>query len=139
RFELEQALLKGELIVADLPTAWSDKMKEFLGIVPPTDTQGCLQDIHWTRPGFGYFPTYALGNLYAAQFYETAVTQNPLIAQEMAAGQTSALVCWLGENIHQYGRKFTPAELIQRTTGKPLSHKPFMRYVTKKFSDIYNL
>ncbi|MCP4421761.1 MAG: carboxypeptidase M32 [Chloroflexi bacterium] len=139
RFELEQAMLNGELAVADLPTAWRDKMIELLGIAPDTDSEGCLQDIHWTGIGFGYFPTYALGNLYAAQFYETAVTQNPTIAQEMAVGKTNELVSWLGENIHQYGRKFTPSELVQRVTGNPLTHKPFMRYITQKFSGIYNL
>jgi carboxypeptidase Taq len=139
RFELEQALLNGDLAVADLPTAWNDKMQALLGVVPPTDSEGCLQDVHWTRPGFGYFPTYALGNLYAAQFYETAVAQNPTIAEEMAQGKTTELVSWLGENIHQHGRKFTPAELVQQATGSPLTHKPFMRYVTQKFSEIYEL
>ena len=139
RFELEQAMLNGDLSPADLPAAWNDKMQELLGVVPPTDTQGCLQDVHWSRPMFGYFPTYALGNLYAAQLYETAVSQNPTIIEEMAQGKTNALVTWLGENIHQYGKKFTPAELIQKATGKPLTHEPFMRYVTEKFSKIYEL
>ncbi|MBE2202420.1 MAG: carboxypeptidase M32 [Anaerolinea sp.] len=139
RFELEQALLNGDLAVKDLPTAWNDKMQELLGVTPPNDAQGCLQDVHWSRPGFGYFPTYALGNLYAAQFYETAVAQNPTIATAMAQGQTTALVAWLRENIHQHGRKFTPGELVQRVTGQPLSHHAFVRYVTAKFSDIYRL
>ena len=139
RFELEQAMLNGELAIADLPTAWNDKMQELLGVVPPTDTEGCLQDVHWTRPGFGYFPTYALGNLYAAQFYETAVAQNPTIAEEMAQGKTDALLTWLRENIHQYGRKFTPAELVQKATGESLTYEPFIRYVTQKFSEIYEL
>ncbi|MCA9921233.1 MAG: carboxypeptidase M32 [Anaerolineales bacterium] len=139
RFELEQALLNGDLAVADLPAAWNDKMNEMLGVVPPTDTLGCLQDVHWTRPGFGYFPTYALGNLYAAQFYEAATTQNPTIADEMAQGQTDALVNWLRENIHQHGRKFSAAEIVQRATGKPLSHEAFMRYVTAKYTDLYDL
>ncbi len=139
RFELEQALLMGDLTVADLPTAWNDKMNEMLGVVPPTDTEGCLQDVHWTRPGFGYFPTYALGNLYAAQFYEAATEQNPVIVNEMVEGKTDTLMVWLGENIHQHGRKFTAAELAQRATGKPLSHEAFMRYATAKFTDLYEL
>ena len=139
RFELEQAMLNGDLPPADLPEAWNEKMKALLGIVPPTDTLGCLQDVHWTRPGFGYFPTYALGNLYAAQFYETAVSQNPSIEEEMAQGKTEALLAWLRENIHQHGRKFTPGELVQRVTGQPLGHEAFMRYVSKKFSEIYQL
>jgi carboxypeptidase Taq len=139
RFELEQAMLNGDLAVADLPTAWNDKMEELLGIVPPTDSQGCLQDVHWSRPGFGYFPTYALGNLYAAQFYEAAVSQEPNIADDMAEGKTEALLSWLRQNIHQHGRKFTPRELVQRVTHKPLQHEAFMRYATEKFSHIYDL
>jgi carboxypeptidase Taq len=139
RFELEQALLEGDLVVADLPTAWNDKMNELLGVVPPTDTLGCLQDVHWTRPGFGYFPTYALGNLYATQMYETAVSQNPQIGADMADGDPASLVGWLGEEVHQHGRKYTPGELILRATGKPLSHEPFVRYITQKFSALYGI
>lgn len=138
RFELEQEMLNGDLSAAELPAAWNGKMESLLGITPPTDTLGCLQDVHWTRPGFGYFPTYALGNLYAAQFYETAVSQNPLIAEEMAQGETTALVQWLRDNIHVHGRKFTPGELVQMATGKPLSHGAFLRYAQNKFSKIYN-
>jgi carboxypeptidase Taq len=139
RFELEQALMTGDLVVRDLPTAWNDKMDELLGIVPPTNREGCLQDVHWTRPMFGYFPTYSLGNLYSAQFFETAVAQVPAISDELAEGKTDALLAWLRENIHQHGRKFTPRELVQRVTGQTLSHEPFMRYVTGKLSDIYGL
>lgn len=139
RFELEQAMLNGDLAVADLPTAWNDKMKELLGVVPPDDRQGCLQDIHWSRPGFGYFPTYALGNLYAAQLWETAVSQSPAILDELNQGQTTTLLGWLRENVHQHGRKFPPSELIQRATGQPLSHAAFIRYTTAKFSEIYQL
>jgi len=139
RFELEQALMTGDLMVRDLPAAWNDKMDELLGIVPPTDAEGCLQDVHWTRPTFGYFPTYALGNLYSAQFYETAVAQMPEIIGEMEEGKTVALLAWLRENIHQHGRKYTPRELVQRVTGQSLCHEPFIRYVTAKFSDIYDL
>jgi carboxypeptidase Taq len=139
RFELEQAMLNGDLVAADVPAAWNDKMLELLGVIPPTDTEGCLQDVHWTRPMLGYFPTYALGNLYAAQFYETAVAQNPIISDEMAQGKTDALLAWLGENIHRHGKKYTPRELVQRVTGQPLSHEAFIRYATAKYSDIYEL
>lgn len=139
RFELEQAMLNGDLKAADLPTAWNDKMLASLGIVPPTDTQGCLQDVHWTRPMLGYFPTYALGNLYASQFYETAVSQHPNIIDELNQGKTETLVEWLRENIHQHGKKYTPQELVQRVTGKPLSQDAFIRYVTQKFGGIYQL
>lgn len=139
RFELEQALLNGDLAPADLPAAWNEKMQQLLGVTPPSDTEGCLQDIHWTRPSFGYFPTYALGNLYAAQLYEAALSQNPAIGEEMALGDPASLVSWLRENVHQHGRKFTPAELIVRATGRPLSHQPFMRYVKAKFGALYEL
>lgn len=139
RFELEQALLNGDLPVAELSTAWNDKMAELLGIVPPTDRQGVLQDVHWSGTSFGYFPTYALGNLYAAQFYEAAQAQDQAITTGMAKGDPAELVGWLRENIHQHGRKFTPAEIVQRATGKPLSERPFMRYLTAKFSNIYGL
>lgn len=139
RFELEQAMLNGDVTAAELPTAWNDKMQELLGIAPETDAEGCLQDVHWTRPGFGYFPTYALGNLYAAQLYQTATEQQPDIPEQISQGDTSGIVDWLRENVHQHGRKFPPAELIQRATGKPLSHEPFVAYVTDKFSQIYSL
>jgi len=139
RFELEQALMNGELEAVDVPAAWNHKMVELLGVMPPTDSEGCLQDVHWSRPMFGYFPTYALGNLYAAQFYETAVAQEPVIAEEMAAGKTDALLDWLRVNIHQHGKKFTPRELVQRVTGRPLGYEAFVRYATTKFSAIYEL
>jgi len=139
RFELEQALMNGDLAAKDVPAAWNAKMEELLGVVPPTDSDGCLQDVHWSRPMFGYFPTYALGNLYAAQFFETAVEQLPVIEDELTLGKTDTLLSWLRENIHRYGRKFTPRELVQRVSGKALDHKPFMRYMTAKYSDIYEL
>ena len=139
RFELEQALIKGDLPVAELPTAWNDKMKSLLGIVPPTDREGVLPDVHWSRPSFGYFPTYALGNLYAAQFFDAASEEVPAIEAEMEAGKTDALLAWLREQIHQHGRKFTPDEIVQRATGRPLDHEAFIRYVTAKFSDVYDL
>ncbi len=139
RFELEQAMLNGDIAAKDLPAAWNEKIESLLGIVPPTDTVGCLQDVHWSKVYFGYFPTYALGNLYAAQLFETAVAQTPAITDELNQGQTTSLVAWMRQNIHQHGKKYTPRELIQRATGQPLSHEPFMRYVTQKFSDIYGL
>ena len=139
RFELEQALIKGELAVAELPTAWNDKMESLLGITPPTDREGVLQDIHWSWPSFGYFPTYALGNLYAAQFFEAAQEQAPAIKAEMKAGKTDALLAWLRREIHQHGRKFKPDEIVERATGRPLDHGAFVRYVTEKFADVYDL
>ena len=114
-------------------------MQALLGVVPLTDREGCLQDIHWTWPSFGYFPTYALGNFYAAQLYQAALVQNPTLAQEIAAGDFSGLLDWMHRQIHQHGRKLAPADLIQPATGRPLSHEAFVRYVTEKFSEIYQL
>jgi carboxypeptidase Taq len=139
RFELEQAMLNGSLKAAELPTAWNDKMLELVGIVPPNDSDGCLQDIHWTTPSFGYFPTYALGNLYAAQFFEAALEQNPGMRNEFEDGRVEGLINWLGENIHQHGSKYTPNELVLRATGKPLGHEAFSRYIWNKFSALYGL
>ncbi|MCB8952198.1 MAG: carboxypeptidase M32 [Ardenticatenales bacterium] len=139
RFELEQALINGDLAAADVPAAWNDKMQELLGITPPTNREGCLQDIHWSRPSFGYFPTYALGNLYAAQLFAAAQEQNPAIRADVEQGDPISLLQWLRDNVHRHGRKFTPSELVQQATGQPLSHEPFVRYITAKFSDIYEL
>jgi carboxypeptidase Taq len=139
RFEIEQDLLSGRLPVGDVPEAWNQKMRNFLGIVPRTNRNGCLQDIHWAMVGFGYFPTYTLGNFYAAQFFETALQDNPTIAKELESGDISSLLTWLQENIQQHGRKLTPAEVVNRVTQKPLSHESFVRYATEKYSEIYNL
>lgn len=139
RFELEQAMLNGDLAAADLPTAWNDKMQSLLGIVPPSDTLGCLQDVHWTRPGFGYFPTYALGNLYGTQFVEAMRAQNPSIQADLENGEITQFVQWMRDNIHVHGSRFTPREIVLKATGKPLGHQPFVNYVTKKFSAIYAL
>jgi carboxypeptidase Taq len=114
-------------------------MQQLLGVAPPTDREGCLQDIHWSYPNFGYFPTYALGNLYAAQFYQAALSQEPRLGEELAQGQTDRLLQWLRHNIHRHGRKFLPGELVQQITGRPLGHQPFVDYVTEKFGDIYEL
>lgn len=139
RFELEQAMLSGELAAKDLPAAWNAKMEELLGIVPPNDSQGCLQDVHWSRPMFGYFPTYALGNLYGAQFYEAIQEQSPAAIEDLNVGKPEQYVEWLRENIHIYGSKLSPTEIVMNATGKPLSHEPFVRYVTNKFTEIYEL
>ncbi|MCG8569783.1 MAG: carboxypeptidase M32 [Spirochaetes bacterium] len=138
RFELEQEMLSGKLAARDLPAAWNEKMQNLLGITPPTDTEGCLQDVHWTRPGFGYFPTYALGNLYAAQFYEAAISQHPNITTDLESGNTTSLVAWLKENIHQHGRKFTPVEIAEKATGQKLSHEAFIKYIKTKYGKLYN-
>ncbi|NOY43131.1 MAG: carboxypeptidase M32 [Planctomycetes bacterium] len=139
RFELEKALIEDDLQVADLPGAWNEKYKHYLGITPPNDTDGVLQDVHWSAGLFGYFPTYALGNLYAAQFFVQAQKDLGDLDASFAKGQFSPLREWLRTNIHQHGRRYTPAELVQRITNAPLSHEPLMNHLTKKYGELYNL
>lgn len=139
RFEIERDIISGRLEVRDVPAAWNAKMKELLGITPPDDAQGCLQDIHWSAGMFGYFPTYALGNLYGAQFFEAAQRAIPNLRDELRRGQYTPLLAWLRENIHQHGMHYQPVELVRRVTGEPLSVEPFLRYVRAKFGPIYGL
>lgn len=139
RFELEQALLRGDLAVADLPAAWNERMVALLGIAPPSDREGVLQDVHWTRPSFGYFPTYALGNLIAAQLFQAAVAADPAVASDLAAGSPAALWSWLGEHVHRHGKVYRPADLVVRATGRPLGVESFVRYARAKFGDVYDL
>ena len=139
RFELEQAMVNGEVTAAQVPEAWNAKMKSLLGIFPPSDNLGCLQDMHWTGTSFGYFPTYALGNFYSVQLLEAALVQNQSIEADLAQGKTGELKKWLGENIHQHGKKFDPPELVTMATGRPLDHEPFVRYAKQKFGELYNL
>ncbi len=139
RFELEQAMINGELKADDVPEAWNSKMEEMLGIIPPTDNEGCLQDIHWTRPSYGYFPTYALGNFYSVQLLDAAKEQDPAIEAGLAKGDTAPLKAWLGKNIHEHGKKYDPPELVTMATGRPLDHKPFVRYAKAKFGELYEL
>ncbi len=139
RFELEQDMLNGKLDAKNLPEAWNEKMFKYLGLKVDKDKDGCLQDVHWSRPGFGYFPTYTLGNLYAAQFMEAATAQKREINEDLKKGENNSLLNWLRVNIHCHGKKFTPKELILKVTGKPLTHEPFMKYVRKKYSLIYDI
>ena len=139
RFELERALISGALAVADVPAAWNEKMTEFLGIAPPNDAEGCLQDIHWSMGAFGYFPTYALGNLYAAQFYAQAQKDLPDLGARIAVNDHKPLLSWLRERIHVHGQRYRADELVERVTGSPLSIEPFIAHVTGKYSEIYGI
>lgn len=139
RFELECDLLTGMLKVADLPEAWNAKMREYLGITPPDNAYGVLQDVHWSAGLIGYFPTYTLGNLISAQLWQALRAANPNLDLQLAQGECSAVLSWLRENIHRYGQKYLPTELIQRATGAPLSSGPYLEYLTAKFGDIYRL
>jgi carboxypeptidase Taq len=139
RFELEQALLDDELRVADLPDAWRAKYREYLGVESPTDADGVLQDVHWSAGLVGYFPTYALGNLYASQLFEQARQDLGDLAAMFRRGEFLPLRDWLRQQVHQHGRRYTAAELIERVTGKPLSHDALMRHLRGKFGPLYGL
>jgi carboxypeptidase Taq len=140
RFELEQELLTGRLKVADLPAAWNAKMEEYLGLTPPDDSQGVLQDIHWSGGMMGYFPTYTLGNVLSIQFYNQTLRDLPDLPQQFEQGEFGALLGWFRENIHRHGRKYTANELIQRVTGADsIQAGPYLQYIKQKFSEIYDL
>jgi carboxypeptidase Taq len=137
RFELESDLLSGRLAVRDLPSAWKAKMKELLGLEPPDDRSGCLQDVHWSAGLFGYFPSYALGNLYAAQFWDAVRKAMPDIAERIGSGDLASLLGWLRANVHAPGAALLPGELVVRATGASLDPSHFVRYLNEKYSRIY--
>ena len=139
RFELEQELVTGQLKVSELPEAWNAKMKAYLGVTPPDDAQGVMQDVHWSGGLFGYFPDYLLGSMLSVQLYEAAEAAIPDLASQIETGRLGALLGWLRENVHQHGRKFTMSELTQRVLGANLSPKPYLRYLRNRYGEIYGL
>jgi len=139
RFEIEEALLSKALEVKDLPAFWNQKMKEYLNITPANDAQGVLQDIHWSGGMVGYFPTYMLGNLYAAQLYEAAKKDIPTLDQEFEKGNFRVLLNWLREKVHRFGLVEEAPKLIQRVTGQAPSSRPWLTYIRDKFGQIYNV
>ncbi len=139
RFELERAMLVGDLAVKDLPDAWNAKVQEYLGIEVQNDSEGCLQDVHWSFGLMGYFPTYCLGNLYASQFWEALQKDLPNLSDSIAAGEFGGLRGWLQENIHAHGRRYSAAELCQRATGQALSADPMMRHLEETLRPIYGV
>lgn len=137
RFELERMLLGGELSVADLPEAWREQSQDLLGIVPNNEANGVLQDIHWSMGLIGYFPTYALGNVYGLQFVSAMRSDLPQMDDQLRRGELGPIKEWLDAHIHGPGRSETPAEICQRVTGGSLSAAPFFEYVTRKYTDLY--
>lgn len=133
RYRLERALIEGDLGLAELPGAWNDAMQELLGIRPPDDRLGCLQDIHWFDGAWGYFPTYTLGALAAAQLFEAARSQDPAIETAIEAGDFNPLFGWLGPNVHAQGSRFTADELMTRATGRPLDTAAFRRHLERRY------
>ncbi len=139
RFEIELELIEGRLSVEELPARWNRAMEDYLGIVPPDDAHGVLQDVHWSGGMFGYFPSYMLGNLYAAQLMEAAQRAIPDLWEKIEAGDTGALLSWLREEVHARGRIYEPEELMKLVTGQGLSPRPFLDYVKEKYSRVYRL
>ena len=138
RFEMEQDLLSEKLSVADAPTAWNAKMQDYFGLTPPDDAQGILQDVHWSGGMIGYFPTYSIGNLLSVQLYEKANADlGGEVAAQIAAGELAPLLGWLRENVHQWGRKYLPVDLVRRVVGGPLDPAPYLNYLQTKFGDVY--
>jgi carboxypeptidase Taq len=139
RFELEKAMLEGSLNVSDLPEAWNAKMQSYLGITPPDDARGVMQDIHWSMGLIGYFPTYTLGNILSVQLLEAAQTKLGDLNTMFSQGEYAPLLGWLRENIHRHGKKYKPDELIKRATGSSITAKPYVAYLKNKFGEIYDL
>jgi carboxypeptidase Taq len=140
RFELEQAMLADDFRLEDLPEEWNRRMWEYLGIEVPTDTEGVLQDVHWSGGSIGYFPTYALGNLISAQIWERITADLPDLDDSFEAGEFGPLRDWLRENLHRHGRKFTPAETLERVVGtRQIDPEPYVRYLREKLAGIYGI
>jgi len=139
RLGLEIDLLEGRLAVKDLPKVWNERFNANLGITPPDDAKGVLQDVHWSYALMGYFPTYALGNLISAQLWEVVQRELPDLDNQIAEGKFSALLSWLRENLHRHGAKFEPQEIVEKITGSKIDGAAYIRYLQKKFGDIYGL
>ncbi len=139
RFELEKALFRGELETGDIPDAWNEKMRAFLGITPTSPAVGALQDVHWSMGYFGYFPTYALGNMYAAQFMAAARRALPRLDVEIERGDFTPLLAWLRERIHAEGRRLLPRDLVRNVTGQDLSPSFLIDYFKDKYGELYGI
>jgi carboxypeptidase Taq len=139
RTEIELELLVGKLKVNDLPEIWNAKMQEYLGITPPNDSQGVLQDVHWSSGGFAAFPGYTIGNVMAAQFFEAAHRDIPGLDDALARGEYVPLRDWLTQNIYRHGHAFSADELLKRTTGNSLQVRPYLGYLERKYSELYGI
>ena len=139
RFRLEKALIEGTLSVDELPEAWRELSGELIGVRPEGDAEGVLQDIHWSMGAMGYFPTYALGNLYGACFWNSLCRDIPDVYERIGRGELATILDWLRENIHSHGKRKTASELVQDITGEALSAQPFIDYLTTKYREVYLL
>jgi carboxypeptidase Taq len=139
RFEIELGVLNGDIPVKDLPEAWNEKFKTYLGVVPPTDAEGVLQDVHWSWGLIGHFTSYAMGNIIASQLWHQMAQDIPDQDGLMAQGNIRPIREWLLENVHQHGKKYLPTELIQRVTGGPIDTAPYLAYLQSKYGALYQL
>ncbi len=137
RFEIERLIIEDNLPVEELPAIWNEKMEAYLGVRPETDTDGVLQDVHWSGGAFGYFPTYTLGNLYAAQFFNQAKKDMPDLQEKISMGDLLPLKSWLNQNIHCWGRQYSSEQMVQRVCGEKPNPVYFTAYLEEKFSKIY--
>ena len=137
RFELEKQLVEGTLAVKDLPDAWNAKVKEYLGIDVPSNAQGCLQDVHWSAGLIGYFPTYSVGTVLAAQLYDAALAQTQGLSADIENADYARLLGWMRTNVHHQGQRFLPMELVERVCQAPFSAEPYIAYLTTKYGAIY--
>ncbi len=135
RFGIEKRMLDGSLAIKDLPAAWNSEMKASLGVEPSKDSEGVLQDIHWSMGSIGYFPTYALGNLISAQIWESVRKDIPQLDSQMAQGDFAPLLSWLRSKIHVHGAKFEPKEMVLKATGKPIGHEAFIRHLKARLAE----
>ncbi len=139
RLEMEIGMVEEKFTIKDLPQIWNEKMNDYLGIVPPNDAQGVLQDVHWSSGLMGYFSTYALGNLISAQLWERINEDMPDLDDQIRKGKFNELLGWLREKIHIYARKYDPQDLVQKVTGSKIDSAAYIRYLTQKYSEIYEL
>ncbi|HKB42383.1 MAG TPA: carboxypeptidase M32, partial [Gemmataceae bacterium] len=139
RFELEQALISGDLPPGEVPSAWNEQFARSFGLTVPNDAKGCLQDIHWSSGGLGYFPTYTLGNLFAAQFMQQARGDLSGLEDDFRRGEFDRLKGWLNDKVHRSGQRYRANDLCRRVTGKALSHQPLLIYLRDKYAPLYGL
>ncbi|GAB4546985.1 MAG: carboxypeptidase M32 [Anaerolineales bacterium] len=139
RLEMEIGMVEGTMAIKDLPEIWNEKMRDYLGITPPNDAQGVLQDIHWSSGLLGYFSTYALGNMVSAQLWEKINKDIPDLNEQIRKGKFDGLRGWLREKIHVFGHKYDPQDLMTRVTGSKISPDAYVRYLTHKYSEVYGL
>jgi carboxypeptidase Taq len=139
RYEIEKQLIAGEISAKDIPALWNESYKKYLGLIVPDDKQGCLQDVHWSHGSFGYFATYSIGSLYAAQLYAAICRQHTSVEEELVLGKNEKILQWLQQHIYKFGRYYTSEELCSNATGEPLNSRYFFEYAAKKYAGVYEM